>query len=189
MFVNVMLLSCCLSLISADSCLGSHEESLLNDIKSDIQKLETRLKAKSLRCPVGWKEFAHHCYNFITTKLPWNEAEWACRKLGGYLVKVNDETENNWLKQQAIGVNDHIWLGAADFTEGDWIWVVDFSNVTYTDWRSGQPSNWGGKEDCMHLDKPFRYEWNDAPCSSHMSYICEIEKGGARIPYSKPFPR
>lgn len=74
------------------------------------------------------------------------------------------------------GVNDHIWLGAADFTEGDWIWVVDFSNVTYTDWRSGQPSNWGGKEDCMHLDKPFRYEWNDAPCSSHMSYICEIEK-------------
>ncbi|CAG2219055.1 unnamed protein product [Mytilus edulis] len=146
MFVNAILMSCCSSLISAESCLGSEDESLLSGrcMESTLQILETRLKAKPLRCPVGWIEFAHHCYNFITTKLPWNEAEWACRKLGGYLVKVNDERENNWLKQNAIDSHNSFWLGAADFTEGDWIWIVDFSNVIFTDWSSGQPDNYQG---------------------------------------------
>lgn len=185
--MNVILLSCCLSLISAEYCLGSEEESLLNDIKSALQTLETRLKDKSLRCSPGWKEYAHHCYNFISTPVTWNEAERACRKIGGYLVKVDDESESNWLKQQANVEERSFWAGAADFSEGDWRWIVDFSNVTFTDWNPGQPDNAGGHEDCLEIEKTYNYKWNDVVCGTTNGYICESEKSGACIPYSKLF--
>ncbi|XP_063413977.1 perlucin-like protein isoform X2 [Mytilus trossulus] len=187
MFVYVILLSCCLSLISAESCLGNQEESLLNDIKSAIQKLEIRLKDKSFRCSPGWKEHANHCYNFISTPVTWNEAERACRKIGGYLVKVDNESESNWLKQEANVEEKSFWAGAADFNEGDWRWIVDFSNVTFTDWHTGQPDNSGGHEDCLEIEKSYNYQWNDVVCTIQNGYICESEKGGACIPYSKLF--
>ncbi|CAC5425072.1 unnamed protein product [Mytilus coruscus] len=133
MFVNAILMSCCSTLISAESCLGSEDESLLSGtcIESTLQTLETRLKA----------------------------------------------------------LDNSFWLGAADFTEGDWTWTVDFSQVTFTDWHSGQPDNAAGNEDCLHIEKTLLYKWNDIDCNTYMAYICESEKGEARIPYSRPFPR
>lgn len=65
---------------------------------------------------------------------------------------------------------------AADFSEGDWRWIVDFTNVTYTDWHAGQPDNSGGHEDCLEIEKVYSYQWNDSLCTVTNGYICESEK-------------
>ncbi|XP_076070872.1 perlucin-like protein [Mytilus galloprovincialis] len=185
MLFNVIVLCFGLSVISAQSCIGHEEQVLLNGIKSALQTLETKLKAKSVRCFPGWKEFENHCYNFIPTKVTWSEAERSCRKIGGYLAKVNNESESTWLKQQASVIGSSLWIGATVFSERNWLWIVDFSNTTSTDWYPGQPSNSGGNQDCLEMRKSHNYQWNDIMCSTTNGYICESEKGGACIPYSK----
>lgn len=72
-------------------------------------------------------------------------------------------------------IQQHYWMGASDFKEGDWRWVNDLSKVTYTDWNAGtsEPSNSGGIEDCAHFWHGQNYKWNDMPCKTAFAYICE----------------
>ena len=49
----------------------------------------------------------------------------------------------------------------------------DGSSFDYTRWRGNEPTNSGGKEDCVEV-----YEsdagWNDIVCNSGRPYVCEV---------------
>lgn len=65
------------------------------------------------------------------------------------------------------------WIGLNDLSvEGTWEWI-DGSAVTYTEWDSGEPSNSGGGEDCVHFIANQGTEWNDLGCSTSQNYVCE----------------
>jgi len=48
-----------------------------------------------------------------------------------------------------------------------------YSAMDYTLWSAGQPSNFGGDEDCVNIWPRFNYEWNDERCSHRYCFVCE----------------
>lgn len=107
--------------------------------------------------------------------LSWTEAEAEAIRLGGHLVAINDAAEQQWIVSTFPGLpgpNDvsdsyHLWIGLNDAeTEG----VMRWSNgdpVTYVNWHPGEPNNFGGDEDYVHLYNFANgaFAWNDAPDS------------------------
>ena len=58
---------------------------------------------------------------------------------GGYLVTINDETEQKWL--QTVFGGQPSWIGLNDIAqEGQWIWD-NGEPVIYTNWRRHEPNN------------------------------------------------
>ncbi|VDI59402.1 mannose receptor, C type [Mytilus galloprovincialis] len=190
MISPLVVIFCCILVVKSETCLGKNEKSILSGIKSSIKKLEEKLEGKSRRCRPGWKEYKDNCYFFSTDKKTWKEAEIDCRNLGGYLTQVTDSAENSWIVTMITGkkvIQQHYWMGASDFKEGDWRWVNDLSKVTYTDWNTAtkEPTNSGGIEDCAHFWHGQNYKWNDQPCKDAFAYICESPQGSNCLPYSR----
>ena len=46
--------------------------------------------------------------------------------------------------------------------EGTFVWESDKTEVTYTEWDDGEPNDWKGKQDCVHLRKAKLHRWNDS---------------------------
>ncbi|XP_071133352.1 perlucin-like protein [Mytilus edulis] len=190
MFVCALLvIFCCVSVIKSETCYGKDEKSIISGIRSSLKTLEDKLNGKSPRCPAGWKEYKNHCYYFSSDKMSWFEAERTCRNMGAYLVKVTDSNENSWIKNMITSkkvVEQNYWMGAGDYLkEGDWRWVNDLSKVQYSGWKSGEPNNTGGNEDCAYFYQPHGFNWNDAHCSATSGYICENQHGSKCLPYVK----
>ena len=62
-----------------------------------------------------------------------------------------------------IGLNDI-------FHESGWQWL-DGSVANYFNFKSPQPDNWLGMEDCVDIDASGY--WNDVSCNLKKSYVCE----------------
>ena len=85
---------------------------------------------------------------------------------------------NSQAEQQALASNvkRDTWIGLyRDPKNGSrWLWV-DESLVIYTNWRTGEPSDEGGAEDCAELYSPYYGgKWNDNNCGQSRRYVCEI---------------
>ncbi|VDI48028.1 CD207 antigen [Mytilus galloprovincialis] len=185
MIFPLLVIFGCLLVVKSETCFGKQEKAILSDIKSSIKTLEEKLEGTSPICKEGWRKFKDHCYFFSTDKKTWQEAEVECRNLGGYLTQVNNSTENSWIVSLITSkkvIKQNYWMGATDFTEGDWRWVNDLSKVQFTNWASNQPDNHQGKEDCAHFWHTHNYKWNDVKCSNIYGYICESPQGSNCLP-------
>jgi len=67
-------------------------------------------------------------------------------------------------------------------SESEFVWRVlsadneNVSEMTYTNWYPGQPSNHKGNEGCMLMWSGRKYKWNDQHCTrSPMCSVCEID--------------
>ncbi|KAI8120430.1 C-type lectin 37Da [Lucilia cuprina] len=70
------------------------------------------------------------------------------------------------------------WLSGSDTdSEGDFYWYKNGERISYADWSAGQPDNYGGHENCVHLwyIKP-KYQMNDWVCHEKAYYVCEADK-------------
>jgi len=115
-----------------------------------------------------------HFYCIPTKNLNWNDAKIYSESLGGHLVVVNNQSENNFIFNLNDQVNGGLFLGLSDIVkEGEWRWAdgtlcrkveLDKSNpdcagkpkywigdpcivVTdfgYNNWAAGEPNNCGG---------------------------------------------
>ena len=63
-----------------------------------------------------------------------------------------------------IGINDMA-------TEGTWQYATG-GDLVYTNWKSGEPSNYGGVEDCGETNTGTT--WNDSHCNDKQPSICEM---------------
>ncbi|OPL20674.1 hypothetical protein AM593_09323, partial [Mytilus galloprovincialis] len=63
------------------------------------------------------------------------------REIGGYLVKIDDSSENSWILEQIkiSGTKTHVWLGSTDVVNGDWRWIYDHTQLSYKNFISGSP--------------------------------------------------
>lgn len=89
-----------------------------------------------------------HHYYFFDLYLTWDEAEAYCESLGGHLVTITSQEEQeavfNYLVS-AVGDESNVLIGLSDAdNEGDWSTWVTGEPVTYTNWGRGEPDNWGG---------------------------------------------
>ena len=134
---------------------------------------------------------------YLLTQSNWTDAEAQAVSLGGHLATINDAAENAWVVSnfsEYEGVHRCLWIGLNDAAvEGTFVWVSG-EPVTYTNWGAGEPNNFQGNEDYVHimnsLDIYGRYTyWNDAPDDANaFGYVFDgvVEVGGAQIDTTPP---
>ena len=88
----------------------------------------------------------------------WTQAQRAASNLGGYLLTINSEAENNFIKGKMTNQIGAVWLGFTDrANEGTFVWE-NGSNSTYTNWGGNEPNN-SGDEDYAEMYR--NGQWND----------------------------
>ena len=102
----------------------------------------------------GDVKFSYNVFDYSNLKLfgnslyisqdvsTWEEANEASIAMGGNLVTINSEKENEWLTDNGFGG----WIGLTDReNEGDWKWLSG-EGVNYVNWYPGQPDNVGNED-------------------------------------------
>ena len=81
----------------------------------------------STKPPVnGAVKWNGHWYKHVTDSVSWHAAKKRCENMGGYLVVINNEEENDFVFNLANKnqVNDWLWIGMSDhLSEGTPKWV------------------------------------------------------------------
>ncbi|MEM9586008.1 MAG: CARDB domain-containing protein, partial [Planctomycetota bacterium] len=114
--------------------------------------------------------YGGNTYVYRSDSLRWTSAQSYAQSLGGNLVVLNDQDEQNFVFSQFGGVNSY-WIGLREgSTAGDWSTWVDGTPVTYSAWSGSEPNN-GGDFDFAITSTDGR--WYDA--RSGWSYPAVIE--------------
>lgn len=127
--------------------------------------------------PADATSFNGHWYMAYDNKISWHDAKKACEGLGGYLVCIETDKEQEFIAKLADG--RYLYLGATDETKEDtWIWL-NGSAWEFTSWMEGQPNNYGGDE--HYLATYDGGAWVDVAAEGSgfwmpTGYICEWDK-------------
>ena len=83
----------------------------------------------------------NHYKAFLDTNSTWWEAKFACDDIGGELVVISSDKENEFVRK--LAKENIIWLGGTDeFEEGTWTW--DNGKGQSKNWDENQPSGSSG---------------------------------------------
>ena len=146
-----------------------------------------------------------HTYRVFNKVKTWDEAEKYCRSLGGHLVTITDETENEFVKGIATtdGNKNLFWMGLyREYIGGSWKWVTG-EKAEYFNWAIGEPNNYVNSNE-YKTEFYAKYnsgnggevgQWNDNISSAADSdfhdiknhgFICEWEPEQANVISAKP---
>lgn len=118
-------------------------------------------------------EFNGNTYAFIENEMLWNEAREVCEKLGGHLAYINSEAEQEFITE--ITKNYYTALGGWDeLSEGEWTWL-DGSEMTFTNWRSGEPNNSYPHQNHLYINYSGAGKWDDGYDNRMAPFVCEWE--------------
>ncbi|XP_077863077.1 CD209 antigen-like protein A [Saccoglossus kowalevskii] len=127
-----------------------------------------------LSCDNGWYYRDGSCYFFGNSAETFEDSRISCHALGSLLVVINGADEQAYL-EGFLGQTDHFYIGLERVGETtSWLWD-DSSELWYSNWGLGEPSNDGGDEDCGHLNPGGK--WNDISCTTQLNYVCEKSAG------------
>ncbi|XP_061896888.1 galactose-specific lectin nattectin-like [Entelurus aequoreus] len=105
-------------------------------------------------CPEGWTQLDMRCFIFQNERVDFITAETTCIILGGNLVSIHSNLENELVRQlifDVTGQNTRTWIGFTDaIREGSFIWT-DGSVVDFTDWANNRPSS-NGNRNCANIN-------------------------------------
>ena len=101
---------------------------------------------------------------FAPEKLTWTEHNEYARASGGNLASITSAEDNEQVTRIAGG--NVVWIGGIRTGSGNgpgadhWRWS-DGRPWTYTNWHPGEPNNYGGGENRVHLGLQAPGTWND----------------------------
>ncbi len=120
----------------------------------------------------GYKFYNGHTFKYYSDTKTWANAKDACEALGGHLATSTSAEKNTFLSTLTT---DTAWLGGTDEAEeGVWQWVTG-EEWSYTNWASGEPSNYGSGKAQHYLvtNHSSTGLWDDAEYTTTRGYICE----------------
>ncbi|GAB4094175.1 HYR domain-containing protein [Flaviaesturariibacter terrae] len=118
--------------------------------------------------------YGGHTYFISNSPTTPEDAHARAIALGGHLVTISDAQENAFVS--AMSPN-FIWIGHTDReVEGTFKWVTS-EPVTYTNWNSGEPNNYGGNEDWAVINWGPNGTWNDWFYYENALFVVEFEGG------------
>lgn len=100
--------------------------------------------------------YGGHHYAITSDRCTWDEAKQFAVEQGGYLVIIDSQEENNFIRDTyriplKAEKEDILWIGLSDVAEeGIFIWV-NGEIPTYTNWSSGEPNNDYGTQHYGHM--------------------------------------
>ncbi|XP_072514075.1 putative C-type lectin domain family 20 member A [Salminus brasiliensis] len=130
-----------------------------------MKKLNDTLKDKE-------KKTNSERYVFINETKTWTGAQSYCREHHTDLVKVRNQTENQKIYSVAKYSSTPVWIGL--FNDA-WKWS-DQSRSSFRYWRSDQPDNLGGIENCAAVFLTDQGQWHDDNCNKQLPFICHENK-------------
>lgn len=92
-----------------------------------------------------------HRYQLFDTSMNWNEAEAYCESLGGHLLTINSDEEQQLINNNilSIGTKNTYYIGMyRDNNAGEWKWITNES-VDFFNWDEGEPNN--TNENYVHM--------------------------------------
>jgi Ca2+-binding RTX toxin-like protein len=118
----------------------------------------------------------------LTNSGTWQEAQAEAQSLGGNLVTIDSQEEQDWLVS-TFRDTEQLWIGYTDEeTEGQFKWA-NGETSTYTNWFPGttgispQPDNGGPDgEDYVVMNFGAAGQWNDYPSNFTYRGIIEIQQ-------------
>ncbi len=125
-------------------------------------------------CGCTWATDGRHTFQLCTTSSTWAAAEATCAGWGYHLADVDDAAEDAWLWSEVGSVAAaNWWFGFNDRgAEGTFSWDGG-SDSPYTNWRAGEPNDFGGSEDCTWYATTGGGQWNDKDCAATAYFACE----------------
>lgn len=167
------------------------------DISLDCK---VKVKSSSVKIPSTSENstvttYNKHTYAIFNTDCTWEEAKKYCEKLGGHLVTISDEDEQDFiiklLKKNKKNNKNCYWTGLYK-KSNTWKWA-DGSKFKYTNWAPNEPNSYDGEEAYVHLFGTVYTggtgtknigDWNDASMDGagyanefyaleNFGYICE----------------
>jgi len=150
-------------------------QAVLPNISVAIKDIEVKVEQLQFANvkPPEWKLSPHGTWvRYFHEKKNWIDAYGYCQSLGTdvHLVTVLSMKQNDWLKKQMM--IEYAWIGANDRgTEGLFKWANN-QTLTFKNWGSGQPDNFGGDQQCVCFYGR-RATWGDEFCDFETHFFCE----------------
>ena len=104
-----------------------------------------------------------------------NYARQECQGMNADLLIINSAEENTFIADllKAKGVKWG-WIGLQRNTKDSTFYWIDGTPIEYDAWRSGEPNNDDGNENCAYIDVVASYGgWNDIPCDIRNIVLCQ----------------
>jgi lectin-like protein len=112
-----------------------------------------------------------HWYGYVPTSATWPEAKENAEHAGGHLVAINDQSENDYVRDHFAMWSDGLWIGGS-LVNGGWLWV-NGEPWSFTNWGPNQPNNWQGIENVLYMYP--NGVWNDTRSDTANPYVIEYE--------------
>ncbi|XP_051780467.1 mannose-binding protein A-like [Erpetoichthys calabaricus] len=148
--------------------------SLLANLKEEIQALKFSISNLEKRIPfIYWSKHEQKRFGTKNDQLTFDQGVNLCKEAGGEIAMPANAEENVAL-MELVKLAGETYLGLNDIrTEGTFE-DVSGTPVTFTNWKSGRPSNRGGHEDCSVITADGT--WNDVQCSQSHAIICQFKR-------------
>ena len=130
------------------------------------------LDAETVNTPVyDFVTYGGHTYVRTSSTLYWSDAEAFAESLGGHLVTIDDQAEQDFV-YTTFGTND-LWIGMNDVDEeGTWGWSSGEA-VNFTNWYGTEPNSGDGYDyGYMHYGNG---QWYDGHSSWAYVGIVELD--------------
>ncbi|GBP56423.1 Hemolymph lipopolysaccharide-binding protein [Eumeta japonica] len=112
----------------------------------------------------------------------WYDARTTCTLEGATLLYPETEAESaltvKLLDDVGVNNNSYVWVGAHDIFSEDIFVKMNGEELCYAPWRSGEPNNAGGNEDCVVQQKG---QLIDVSCTRLHIFICKKLLSSATI--------
>ena len=94
----------------------------------------------------GKEYYNGHTYKVFDQSLTWTEAKEYCESLGGHLVTITSQEEQNIISSFIEDVNQpYVRIGAIRNNNNQFEWITG-EPWNYTNWATGEPNNQSNKE-------------------------------------------
>ena len=123
-----------------------------DDINRRLEEISRKPKnaspSKTSQIPSDAVKFNGHSYKLFDVGLNWLDAKAYCESLGGHLVTITDNSEQNFINRLLANCSKNAyWIGGFKNSTGMWQWVTNEPWI-YEHFADNEPNNSGN---CLHM--------------------------------------